>query len=420
MNTQKAGLKLLFSAFIVLATTFPLLGAGQQASSLFDRELLSDTSIQSAFRYIDSNREAIVQEWIKLTEIPAPSTMEDRRAAYIREQLEAIGVDQISIDEKGNMIATLKGSGGGPTVALAAHMDTVFDVDTPIKVRREEERLYAPGVGDDTSGCIGLLWAVRALKDAGIQTKGDFLAVFTVEEELGLFGARKFLEDWEDRLDMFVAVDGALGRMSYGALGISWYKFIFTSEGSHTNRSAGKPNPAKAIASAISQIYTIPLQPPGNEMGTVYNVGLLGGGKVFNAISEESFFTVDVRSADPEKLEEMESKIRRAAENAAEMEGVRLRVERPLILPAAQISGALDSAIVQTGVDVLDALGIEAELTIRGSTDANVAMEMGIPSISIGAARGERGHQESEAVLIEPMYDGIKQMLLLMVSLAGQ
>ena len=419
MNAQKAKLKLLFSAFIVLVTTFPLPVTGQQGDSLFHRELLSDKTIQSAFRYIESNREAIVQEWIKLTEIPSPSTMEDRRAAYLREQLEAIGVDQISIDEKGNIIATLKGSGGGPTVALAAHMDTVFNVDTPIKVRREEERLYAPGVGDDTSGCIGLLWAVRALKDTGIQTKGDFLAVFTVEEELGLFGARKFLEDWEDRLDMFVAVDGALGGISYGALGISWYKFIFTAEGSHTNRSAGKPNPAKAIANAISQIYTIPLQPPGNDFGSVYNVGLLGGGKVFNAISEESFFTVDVRSADPKKLKTMESKIQRAAENAAELEGVRLRVERPLILPAAQMSGALDSAIVKTGVDVLHALGIEAELTLRGSTDANVAMEMGIPSISIGAARGERSHQESEAVLIEPIYDGIRQIVLLMVSLAG-
>ena len=133
----------------------------------------------------------------------------------------------------------------------------------------------------------------------------------------------------------------------------------------------------------------------------------------------EYLLTPDI-SADPKKLEEMESKIRRAAENAAEMEGVRLRVERPLILPAAQILGALDSAIVQTGVDVLEALGIEAELTLRGSTDANVAMEMQIPSISIGAARGERSHQESEAVLIDPIYDGIKQMLLLMVSLAGQ
>ena len=99
---------------------------------------------------------------------------------------------------------------------------------------------------------------------------------------------------------------------------------------------------------------------------------------------------------------------------------MRLRVERPLILPAAQIPGALDSAIVQTGVDVLEALGIEAARTLRGSTDANVAMEMQIPSISIGAARGERSHQESEAVLIEPIYDGIKQMLLLALSLAGQ
>ena len=91
-----------------------------------------------------------------------------------------------------------------------------------------------------------------------------------------------------------------------------------------------------------------------------------------------------------------------------------------MILPAAQIPGALDSSIVQTGVDVLDALGMEAELTLRGSTDANVAMEMGIPSISIGAAKGERAHQESEGIEIEPIYDGIKQMLLLMVSFGRQ
>ena len=140
MNARKVGPKLLFSAFIVLATSLPVPGAGQQTSSLFDRELLSDTTVQSAFRYIESNREAIVQEWITLTEIPAPSTMEERRAAYLVEQLEAIGVDQISIDERGNIIATLKGTGGGPTVALAAHMDTVFEEATPIQVRREEER----------------------------------------------------------------------------------------------------------------------------------------------------------------------------------------------------------------------------------------------------------------------------------------
>ena len=420
MNVHRTALKLLFSTFMALVATFPLAWAGAQGSSQFNESMLSDTSVQSAFDYIEANRETIVDEWIKLTEIPAPSTMEEQRAAYLREQLEAIGVDEISSDARGNLIATIKGSGGGPTVALAAHMDTVFNIDTPVEVRREEGRLYAPGVGDDTSGCIGLLWAVRALKDAGIQTKGDLMIVFTVEEELGLFGARAFLEDWKDRLDMFIAVDGTLGQMSYGALGISWYKFIFSSDGSHTNRSAGQPNPAKAIASAISQIYTMPLQPAGNEMGTVYNVGLLGGGKVFNAISEESFFTVDVRSADTEKLKEMEDKIQNAVEHAAQMEGVRLSVERPLILPAAQISGALDSSIVRTGVDVLDALGMEAELTLRGSTDANVAMEMGIPSISIGAAKGERAHQESEGIEIEPIYDGIKQMLLLMVSLGGK
>ena len=392
---------------------------GQQRSK-FDESLLSEDSIRAAFQYISNSREGVITEWITLTEIPAPSTMEEKREAYLRDQLVAIGVDELVSDSRGNLIARFDGSGGGQTLAIAAHMDTVFNAETEIEVRRDSDMLYAPGVGDDTSGCIALLWAVRALREANIQTRGDLLVVFTVEEELGLFGARRFLEDWGDDLDFFVAVDGTLGQMSYGALGINWYKFIFRSGGSHTNRSAGKPNPAKAIATAISHIYSIPLEPAGNKMGTVYNVGILGGGKVINAISEESFFTADVRSADPVKLDEMGSRIQRIVENAAEMERVALTVERPLVLPAAQISDAVDSDIVHTGVAVLDALGIEAELTLRGSTDANVAMEMGIPSISIGASRGQGAHQVSEATLIEPIFDGIKQILLLMVSLTGE
>ena len=267
--------------------------------------------------------------------------MEERRAAYLRDQLEAIGVDEISIDERGNLIATLKGSGGGPTVALAAHMDTVFNMDTPIEVRREEERLYAPGVGDDTSGCIGLLWAVRALKEAGIQTKGDFLAVFTVEEELGLFGARKFLEDWKDRLDMFVAVDGALGAMSYGALGINWYKFIFTSEvrtpiAAPGNRIRPRPSPARSPRSIRFRYNHLETKWERYTTSVCWAVARFSMPSPRNPSSRWTFVRLTRRSS-----RKWNPRFEGQPKNAAEMEGVRLSVERPLILPAAQISGLL-------------------------------------------------------------------------------
>ena len=54
------------------------------------------------------------------------------------------GLDPVFQDEIHNVIGVLKGTGGGPTVAFAAHSDTVFPMDTPIKVRREGDTLYAP------------------------------------------------------------------------------------------------------------------------------------------------------------------------------------------------------------------------------------------------------------------------------------
>ena len=80
---------------------------------------------------------AIVEEWIRLVEVPAPSTHEQARAQYMRAEMEKLGLTDIRVDDFSNVSGVRKGSGGGPAVVFAAHTDTVFPEGTPIKVKRE-------------------------------------------------------------------------------------------------------------------------------------------------------------------------------------------------------------------------------------------------------------------------------------------
>ena len=124
-----------------------------------------------------------------LTEIPAPSGKEQARADYVRAELEKLGLTDIHTDEMLNVSGVRKGTGGGPSVAFAAHLDTVFPADTAVKVTREGDTLRAPGIGDDTGNVVALLEAFRALHRASIKTKGDLIFIASTQEEVGLKGA---------------------------------------------------------------------------------------------------------------------------------------------------------------------------------------------------------------------------------------
>ena len=67
------------------------------------------------------------------------------------------GLTSVERDAEGNVMGLRKGTGGGPLIAIAAHLDTVFPEGTDVKVKREGTRLSAPGIGDDTRSLAVLL-----------------------------------------------------------------------------------------------------------------------------------------------------------------------------------------------------------------------------------------------------------------------
>jgi len=413
------------STLLVLVATAASAAAQATYPTKFSPALAEEPGVREALAYLDENFESQVADWIGITEIPAKSTFEAERGKYVRARLEALGLE-VSVDEAGNVTARRPGTGGGPTVVFAAHMDTVHPMDTDLRVTRKDGRLHAPGIFDNSASVANMLHAARALDAAKVRTKGDVIFVATVQEELGLEGMDKWLDDHEGVADMVVALDGGLGPVNYGALGIYWSRMKFTAEGSHTNTSRGKPHPARAAARAILDIYTIPLPEPDAPVGAVYNVGMIEGGKVVNAIPQEVWFTVDLRTVDPALLATLDAAIEAKGAAAAKAEGVAFAREDIQKSPAGgrpeDLADRRAHPLVQTAVDVLEHLGVDLpdgrEAIPTGSTDSNAAVVRGIPSISVGRANGGNQHTLGEWADVESAKIGTKQIVLLAAALA--
>jgi acetylornithine deacetylase/succinyl-diaminopimelate desuccinylase-like protein len=397
------------------------------AQSWFTPAILERPDIRKAFQSVDDRSAAIIDEWIKLVEIPAPSTKEQARARYIRAEMEKLGLAQIRTDDISNVSGIRKGTGGGPTVVFAAHMDTVFPESTDVKVKREGDILRGPGVGDDTSSLMAVLEMFRALNRGGIQTKGDLIFLASVQEEVGLLGAKHWLETSGYKPDLFVAVDVGANEVWYGAFRIDQFKFFYTSPGAHTLESRGAPSPAKAVAKAINALYQIPLPPIVPDLGSfklpVLNVGMLGGGTVTNAIPREAWFTVDLRSMDNLTQDKLDSAVVATAKKAAEDEGVDFRMERRMgidyskALPREQ---RLNHPLVQTALATANyfrkAGTPEIKPSDSGATDANIAVSMGIPAVAVGATVKYFPHRLEEYAEASSMVPGIKSLIALAVA----
>jgi tripeptide aminopeptidase len=231
-----------FSVFFGTLFFAPLLAA---QNNWFQPGNVKEPAVAKALQSIDDRSSAIVDEWIRLVEIPAPSGKEQARAEYIRAEMQKLGLADIRMDDKLNVSGVRKGTGGGPTVVFAAHTDTVFPEGTPIQVRREGDTLTAPGVGDDAANLMATLEMFRALNRGGVSTKGDLVFLASSQEEVGLLGAKHWLESSGYKPDMFIAVDVNSNEVWYGALESRCTNFSTLRPAHIPWRAAARPAPRK-------------------------------------------------------------------------------------------------------------------------------------------------------------------------------
>lgn len=376
------------------------------------RRLLERPAVQKAVAALDGDHERWVAEVVTLTEIPAPPFKEAARAEAFAQMFREHGLESVEIDAEGNVLGLRRGTApaGGPVVVVSAHLDTVFPEGTDVKVRREGDRLYAPGVGDDSAGLATVLSLVRAMDAAGVKTRRDVLFVGTVGEEgLGdLRGVRHLFEKgaYKDRIAAFFSLDSSgAGGIVNGAVGSKRYRVTFKGPGGHSYGAFGLVNPAAAMARAIGALYEI--TPPADPK-TTYNVGVLSGGTSVNTIPSEVSMEVDMRSVDPAALADLERRFLRAVEDAAAAENAARSTTAGKIVAAPEKIGDRPAGRTATQSDLYGwaaaaarAYGAEPRAN-TSSTDANIPISRGVPALTLArSASGGRAHAPDEWLGIE-------------------
>lgn len=348
--------------------------------------------------FIEEHKENIFKTLKELCAIPAPSHFEHARAKYCKKWLEDAGAEGVYIDEALNVVYPVNCDGSDRITVFVAHTDTVFPDTEPMPYVDDGERIQCPGVGDDTASLVVLLYAAKYFTERGIDAPGGVLFVCnSCEEGLGnLKGTRRIMKDYEGRVAQFISFDaGKISAMADVCVGSHRYEVEVLTEGGHSYGAFGNKNAIAELSEIVNEIYSIEVPKVGNSK-TTYNVGTISGGTSVNTIAQRAVMLCEYRSDNEDCLAEMKARFEMIFENARERE-ITVNVtpigERPCM-------GKVDASKIERLAEIYteivnQTVGLKV---IRGSssTDCNIPLSIGIPSLCVGVFNGGGAHTRDE------------------------
>ena len=379
--------------------------------------LASPERIEAVRAAADAVTPDVLELTALISAVPSP-TGEETAKSLLVERLFATAGLATERDAIGDVVGVIPGRQPSRAetsrLVVAAHIDTVFPIGTPLEVKRTADRLTGPGVGDNSVAVAAAIKLADLLRIAGEVPAVDVLVTGNVGEEgLGnLRGIREVLASGSD-IGAVVALEGHnLGRVTHVAVGSRRFRIIVKGPGGHSWGDFGRPNAIHGLSKLIGELDAIPLP---RSPKTTLNVGMISGGVSVNTIAPEASCLLDLRSIDESALRRLSDRVTRLVDRSNRGDAVVYAAEPIGERPAGVV--AADSPIVQIAASTLAALGLEPSFD-ASSTDANVPIAAGIPAVCVGLTTGGNVHRVDEFIDLEPVPNGITQLALLTLALA--
>ena len=201
---------------------------------------------------------------------------------------------------------------GTPFQLLVGHCDTVWPRGTLKKMGLEmrDDRLYGPGVFDMKGGLVQLIFALKALRAAGVEPEVTPVVFINSDEEIGSRESRRHIIRLARRADRALVLEGPLGldgKLKTARKGLG--RFTVNIQGRAAHAGVDPEKGASAIlelSSVIQKLFA--LNDP--EQGVTVNVGTIDGGIRPNVVAPTSEAVVDVRVPTRRDAERLEAAIR--------------------------------------------------------------------------------------------------------------
>lgn len=351
-----------------------------------------------------------IEQAIAIQQIPAPTFDEALRADYVQERFVALGLQEVDMDDVYNVYGLMRGTASNDhAIMVSAHTDTVFPAESDLAIRRDGGLIYGPGLGDNSMGIAGMLGLITALNREELRPASDIWFVATSREEgLGdLGGIRAAYTRLKDSINEVVNIEGlSFGYIYPAGIAVRRLRITARAGGGHSWLHFGRTSAIHGLIDLGAKITATQLP---NTPRTTYNIGVINGGQSINSIASHAEFWLDMRSEDHNALQDLETRVRAHVDDLT-TDTLSFDIEIVGDRPAGEISA--EHPLVRTSIAALSAVGVRGSLE-RGSTDGNIPLADGCPTVTIGITRGGNAHRLDEYIETEPVARGLRQLILL-------
>ncbi len=376
--------------------------------------LRHEQAMMQLFERIDEARDGLIERIRTICEIPAPTFQEGKRTRYLLEQLPLLGLRETHALPGGCVLGYTRSREERNTLVMAAHIDTVFSMETDVSTRIDGNHLLGAGIGDNATGVAATLELMRLLGECAIRPARNIAIAGTVGEEGkgSLKGIREVLDELGERVSAVIAVDGTLDTVVNRSLAIRRYEVTADGPGGHAWTDFGKQSAIHAMANIVSAIAALEVP---SKPRTTFNVGTIRGGRSVNAIAEQCVIEIELRSIEQQVLDSIEQDFLTILRRAT---GEGIRIAEKVIDDRPGASLPPNSPLAQIAVESAAHLGIETTLR-ASSTDATIPLSRGIEAVCIGAYQGQGAHSEQEQLELDSLVVGLKRLALALLMTTG-
>ncbi len=375
--------------------------------------------------YVDSHRDEMLSLWEEIVNMESGSQNKagiDAVAERLQQVLAAEGAAAkiVEMAKAGNMLVAEVGAGRSkPAVLFMGHMDTVFPLGTvakrPFTIR--DGKAYGPGALDMKGGIVAAMYAIKALNAAGYDVR-PLKVILAGDEEIAHANSNAAEVFLREAKGAAAALNCETGFVDDAIVTGRKGTAVFTLEVKGVGVHAG--NEPENGRSAILEIShkVIDIQNLTNwELGTTFNVGVIEGGIVPNAVPGYAKIVVDVRYQDPALLPDIERQLAEVAAKQYVPDTSTTLTQTPGIAPMQTTEGVqqLFEIVKKTYAEM--GLGTPYGKYVGGGSDSAYSVIAGVPTVCAMGVKGGRNHSPEEFAIVDTLFERAKLMALCTLNL---
>ncbi len=362
-----------------------------------------ETMKKAAWQFIDTHQEEMLALWRELVQIESGSQYKagvDAVAQKVKSQLDCLGAKTrvIEMPHAGNMVVSSWGEADRAPILLLGHMDTVFPNGTirerPFTI--QDGKAYGPGVLDMKGGLVIALYAVKALQAAGYQTR-PIKWILAGDEEMAHQQSNAAACIQAEAKGAAAAFNCETGFLDNGLVVQRKGSAVYTMRVQGVGAHAG--NNPKGGRSAVLEIAhkVIDIQNATDwEKGTTFNVGLIQGGTVVNAVPDAASIQIDVRYLQPEYIEDIQQTLQQIAAKQY-VPDTKATLQKAAGFAPMKRTEATEQ-LFETVKKTYEEMGLPKPhaMMVGGGSDSAYTVLAGVPTVCAMGVKGAYNHTPRE------------------------